>query len=304
MSDPAETAESPADIHLPLPAAYRRLDFLEFHARDRQGLAEQVNATTLRKGLVWHGQPAGLTLSFEGDTARLRLSAGDTLAGDDLTAWGRRFLGLDQPVEAFEAAWHTHPLLGPQLTRRPGLRLSQAATPFEALSWAITGQQISVAAALGIRRRLIAATALFTPDGLACYPDARAVAALSEAQLRAAGFSRSKAGTLLEIAHQILAGELPLDDWWSSSAHPAQLRARLLAVRGIGPWTVDYTLLRGFGHLDASLHGDAAVRRGLGQLLGATDDATRPDPRRTEAWLAPFAPWRSLVAAHLWQIQA
>lgn len=304
MSDPAETAESPADIRLPLPAAYRRLDFLEFHARDRQGLAEQVNATTLRKGLVWHGQPAGLTLSFEGDTARLRLSAGDTLAGDDLAAWGRRFLGLDQPVEAFEAAWRTHPLLGSQLTQRPGLRLSQAATPFEALSWAITGQQISVAAALGIRRRLIAATALFTPDGLACYPDAQAVAALSEAQLRTAGFSRSKAGTLLEIAHQILAGELPLDDWWSSSAHPAQLRARLLAVRGIGPWTVDYTLLRGFGHLDASLHGDAAVRRGLGQLLGATDDATRPDQRRTEAWLAPFAPWRSLVAAHLWQIQA
>lgn len=304
MSDPAETAESPADIRLPLPAAYRRLDFLEFHARDRQGLAEQVNATTLRKGLVWHGQPAGLTLSFEGDTARLRLSAGGTPAGDDLATWGRRFLGLDQPVEAFEAAWRTHPLLGPQLTRRPGLRLSQAATPFEALSWAITGQQISVAAALGIRRRLIAATALFTPDGLACYPDAQAVAALSEAQLRAAGFSRSKAGALLEIAHQILAGELPLDDWWASSAHPAQLRARLLAVRGIGPWTVDYTLLRGFGHLDASLHGDAAVRRGLGQLLGATDDATRPDQRRTEAWLAPFAPWRSLVAAHLWQIQA
>lgn len=304
MSDPAETAESPADIRLPLPAAYRRLDFLEFHARDRQGLAEQVNATTLRKGLVWHGQPASLTLSFEGDTARLRLSAGGTPAGDDLATWGRRFLGLDQPVEAFEAAWRTHPLLGPQLTRRPGLRLSQAATPFEALSWAITGQQISVAAALGIRRRLIAATALFTPDGLACYPDAQAVAALSEAQLRAAGFSRSKAGTLLEIAHQILAGELPLDDWWASSAHPAQLRARLLAVRGIGPWTVDYTLLRGFGHLDASLHGDAAVRRGLGQLLGATDDATRPDQRRTEAWLAPFAPWRSLVAAHLWQIQA
>jgi DNA-3-methyladenine glycosylase II len=130
------------------------------------------------------------------------------------------------------------------------------------------------------------------------------VAALSEEQLRTAGFSRSKATTLLEIARQIVDGRLPLDDWWAQSAAPALLRERLLALRGIGPWTVDYTLLRGFGHLDASLHGDAAVRRGLGQLLGGEGDAAHPDPRHTDAWLAPFAPWRSLVAAHLWQIQA
>ncbi|KAB2964506.1 3-methyladenine DNA glycosylase 2 [Zoogloea sp.] len=291
-------------ITLPLPPGYRQADFLAFHARDRQGLAEQVAGSTLHKGLIWQGAPARLEVGFGDSTASLRIGPAGTLGCSGLAAWGRRFLGLDQPVEAFEAAWHSHPLLGPHLARRPGLRLSQAASPFEALSWAITGQQISVAAALGIRRRLIEATALHTRDGLACYPDAPAVAALSEAQLRAAGFSRSKAATLLEIARQVGDGQLPLDDWWAQGAAPALIRERLLALRGIGPWTVDYTLLRGFGYLDASLHGDAAVRRGLGQLLGGEGDAACPDPRSTEAWLAPFTPWRSLVAAHLWQIQA
>jgi len=82
---------------------------------------------------------------------------------------------------------------------------------------------------------------------------------------------------------------LPVDD----------MRAQLLRLHGIGPWTVDYTLLRGFGWLDGSLHGDAAVRRKLQRLLGSTAALTQDF---TRSWLAQFSPWRALVAAHLWSI--
>jgi len=75
------------------------------------------------------------------------------------------------------------------------------------------------------------------------------------------------------------------------------MRERLAAVRGIGPWTINYTLLRGYGWLDGSLHGDVAVRRGLRTLLGAPD---KIGEHAAEAWLAEFTPWRALVAAHLW----
>jgi len=89
---------------------------------------------------------------------------------------------------------------------------------------------------------------------------------------------------------------LPLDDWLLLP-NAELIRERLLAVRGIGPWTVDYVLLRGFGWLDGSLHGDAAVRRGLGRLLG---QAAAPDEQAARSWLTPFSPWRALLAAHLW----
>jgi DNA-3-methyladenine glycosylase II len=55
-------------------------------------------------------------------------------------------------------------------------------------------------------------------------------------------------------------------------------------------------LLRGYGHLDGPLHGDVAVRRALALLLKT--DAM--DAAQTELWLRDFAPWRALVAAHLW----
>ena len=78
------------------------------------------------------------------------------------------------------------------------------------------------------------------------------------------------------------------------------IREKLEAVRGIGPWTVNYGLLRGFGWRDGSLHGDAAVRRGLQTLLGTQDKISEESAR---VWLAQFSPWRALVGAHLWSVR-
>ena len=76
------------------------------------------------------------------------------------------------------------------------------------------------------------------------------------------------------------------------------LRKTLLDIRGLGPWSVHYALLRGYAWMDGSLHGDVAVRRAIQQLQG---DVTPPTAREAETWLADFRPWRSLLAAHLWK---
>lgn len=283
---------------VPLPPDFRPDDVLAFHARDTQQLAERVSPDRMAKGLMWQGHPAQLEIHFRPGHADARLSIDGPHDGTarQLETLVRHLLGLTQPVESFETAHRDHPLLGPLLACHPGLRVPQAATPFEALSWAVTGQQISVHAALALRRRLIETAGARHQDGLACYPDAPRVACLGEPDLHAAGFSRSKAQTLLTVARLVVDGQLPLDAWREHLPAEA-IRERLLAIRGIGPWTVNYTLLRGFAHLDGSLHGDAAVRRKLQALLGQTERITADE---AEAWLTPFSPWRALVAAHLW----
>ncbi|MDQ7988269.1 MAG: base excision DNA repair protein [Candidatus Dactylopiibacterium sp.] len=280
---------------LPLPEGFRARDLFAFHGRDASALAETVQAGSLRKGIVWQGRPAVLMLTLTPAEARATLTgaAGEGEARA-LLPLVRRMLGLAQAVETFEATHAAHAQIGALIARQRGLRVPATATPFEALSWAITGQQISLAAALSLRRRLILACGL-RADGLGCYPDAAAILALAPAALREAGFSAAKAATLRTVATAVADGALPLDDW--SEALPSDAAQRLLACRGVGPWTVDYTLLRGFGWLDGSLHGDAAVRRALQRVLGL--DA-RPDAETTRRWLLPFAPWRALVGAHLW----
>ncbi|GLT24310.1 3-methyladenine DNA glycosylase 2 [Zoogloea oryzae] len=281
-----------------LPADFRPADFLAFHGRDARQVAERVTGSRIEKGILWHGHPARLTLDLSPGRAEARLDV-DGPAPDpaEVTPLARHLLGLDQPVAELAAAHRDHPQLGPLLARLPGLRVPQAATPFEALSWAITGQQISLAAAVSIRRRLIETTNLHHSSGLACYPDAATLARLDEPTLRTAGYSATKAATLLEVARRTADGRLPLDHWLHTRTPAAEIHATLAQLRGIGPWTIDYTLLRGFAQMDGSLHGDVAVRRKLQALLGHD---TPPTPKETQAWLAQFAPWRALVAAMLW----
>lgn len=291
-----------ASCSIALPANYRVGDVLAFHGRDAQAVAERIDARQMQKGMLWKGQPACLSIIFKGRRAAVELS-GEGVTPDDqigLAQMARRMLGLTQPVEEFEQAYAAHPQLGAVIARQAGLRVPLAATPFEALTWAITGQQISVGVAIAMRRKLIRLCALQHSGGLACHPDARTVVQLDEAALRVAGYSQTKAQTLLALSREVVEHRLPLDIWLDSLPIE-EMRESLLRLRGIGPWTVNYALLRGFGWLDGSLHGDVAVRRKLQLLLGGS---IRVSEDYTRGWLAQFSPWRALVAAHLWALPA
>ncbi len=296
MTDRPSCEFSPAN-------GFRPDDLLAFHGRDAAGVAERVGERSLRKGLMWRGLPASLSLEFRSGRAHAQLCVDGAATHDDqarFEAMARRMLGLTQPVEEFEARFRDHPRVGALIASRPGLRVPVTATPFEALTWAVTGQQISVAAALSLRRRLIVAADVRHSDGLLCHPDAPRIASLGAAKLRDAGFSRTKIDALLALSLLVNEQRLPLDSW-AEDPPIEQIRERLQAVRGVGPWTVSYTLLRGFGWLDGSLHGDVAVRRALQTLLGSSRKISEAEAKE---WLADFSPWRALVAAHLWALQS
>ncbi len=288
---------------LPLPDHFRPADMLKFHHRDVLAVAEAVDANSLRKGILWHDSPACLRICFEKSWAQVELAIdgiaamGDTVA---LRKLAQRMLGLDQPVEEFEWRYRDHPQLGILIANQRGLRVPVAASIFEALSWAIICQQISVSVAVTIRRRLIQLAALRHSSGLYCFPDVQHVADFSEDDLRQAGLSQNKARCLLTLSRMIAAGELMLE-YSGEALSVERTREQLLKIRGIGPWTVNYALLRGFGWLDGSLHGDLAMRRGLQKLLGTTDPVSE---QQAQQWLAPFSPWRALIAVHLWAFLA
>ncbi|MDE1942306.1 MAG: DNA-3-methyladenine glycosylase 2 [Betaproteobacteria bacterium] len=286
-------------LELPLPRNYRVADTLEFHQRDPERVSERVDGTILQKGLVWRGAPACLTVHFASRRATAELAVDGPGRKDDPARFEqlvRRMLGLTQPIAAFERKYRRHPVLGPLIARHGGLRVPLVATPFEALSWAIISQQISVRAAVATRRKLVRAAGKPHSGGLLCYPDAQGVARLAPADLRAAGFTQGKAEALLALARSACSGEIPLERW-SETLPVEEIRTALLSRRGIGPWTVDYALMRGFGWLDGSLHGDLAMRRQLQRVLGLPEPVSAAQARE---WLSAFSPWRALVAFHLW----
>ncbi|RXJ69047.1 hypothetical protein CS022_23940 [Veronia nyctiphanis] len=132
-------------------------------------------------------------------------------------------------------------------------------------------------------------------SGLSCYPNPDSLTRLSETTLRKTGLSNAK-----YLAMKRLVDSVPSQQLLSPTGVNAENMAEtLLSIKGIGPWTVSYSLLKGFNWLDGSLHGDVAVRRNLQKVLNLTE---KPDAKFTETWLSQFSPWRALAAAHLWAI--
>jgi DNA-3-methyladenine glycosylase II len=183
------------------------------------------------------------------------------------------------------------PIVGPLLARYRGLRPLVIPDPFEALVWAILGQQINVAFAAKTKRALVHAYGEPVPGGLWLFPEPARLAAVTPEELRPLQISRQKAVYIAELAG---AGV----DFDALCRQPdEQVVAELTRLKGIGRWTAEYLLLRGFGRPDAIPAGDMGLRSLLGRLHGLGRNATEAEVRRmAEAW----APWRGYVAFYLW----
>ncbi|CDG81825.1 DNA-3-methyladenine glycosylase family protein [Janthinobacterium agaricidamnosum] len=281
-----------------LPAGYRVQDLLSFHGRDTESVAEQIGPSSIRKGVLLDGVALLLDIDLRTGHAACRASADARLTP---AAWHAvhgallNMLGLRIDPQPFETLAAGDALLAPLVQAHPGLRIMQSASVFEALTWAIIGQQINLPFAIALRRTFILQAGRRHSGGLWCYPEAADVLRLDVDDLTSRKFSRAKADTLLRVAQLVHDGVLSLAA--PASGDMAPVRAALLAVKGIGPWTANYALLRGYGYADCSLHGDVAIRNALQVLLG---EPVKPDMRRTEQWLARYAPQRTMLAAHLW----
>jgi len=283
-------------IELPLPPGYRADDVLAFHGRDPEGVAEQVAPDRIHKAVLLDGVAVLLTVVLAPGVAACDVHADGAMTAS-IQAQARAalagMLGLLIDPQPFLHAVAGDPLLGPVARRQSGLRVIQSASVFEALTWAIIGQQINLPFAIALRRSFILQAGRRHSGGLWCYPDPAAAARIGADALTTRKFSRAKADTLLRLAALVDGGTLVLD----RDDDIARTSAALLAIKGIGPWTVNYALLRGYGYPDCSLHGDVAIRTAFQRLLGKD---TKPDIARTEALLAAYRPHRTMACAHLW----
>jgi 3-methyladenine DNA glycosylase/8-oxoguanine DNA glycosylase len=173
----------------------------------------------------------------------------------------RRLLGLSFDLDAFARFAAADEVLGPLAVRLAGLRPSIAPDPLEALVSAITAQQVSLFAAFAIRTRLI--ERFGEPGRLAhAFPARASLVDAQEDELVSLGFSQRKAEYVIGLARADLdldaLAELPDDD----------VRARLVAVRGLGPWTAEWFLARHLARPRAWPAGDLGLRKAAETFYG------------------------------------
>jgi AraC family transcriptional regulator of adaptative response / DNA-3-methyladenine glycosylase II len=285
-------------FRLRLPADYPPAYALRMLGRDPESRAEGVRGSAAFKTLRLPGGPAVLRMEFRDGAVACSLEAARPLAPEDVRAAhgiALRLLGPGEDPAPFERrlAERGDARL---VEGRRGLRVPLTADPWEALVWAVVGQQVNLPFACALRRELFDLCGEPAGDGHVAHPTPAAVAGLDVGDLRRRRFSGSKAEYLVETARRVVSGELPLDELERSPATAAEQRLR--AARGIGPWSAQYVLMRGLGFADCVPVGDSALATAL-QRYFALD--VRPGPAETAALMESFAPFRSLATFHLWQ---
>ncbi|MHA7239082.1 AlkA N-terminal domain-containing protein [Arthrobacter sp. TMS1-12-1] len=206
----------------------------------------------------------------------------------------RRLFDLDADPVAVDAALSRDARFTRLVAAAPGLRLPGSLDPHETLIRAVVGQQVTVAAATTALGRLAAAGPPVAVPGTALdrfFPSGGDLAAAPDPLLRG---PRRRNDALRAAARALASGDLAI----GIGSHPAQLRADLLRLDGVGPWTADYVALRVLGHPDIHLRGDAAVRTGWARLAPGSPAGSAA---ALEAAMAAVRPWRSYATVHLWR---
>lgn len=159
---------------------------------------------------------------------------------------------------------------------------------FRTLARIVVGQQVSVAAAASINRKL---EALLNNE-----VTAEAVLAADEEELRSAGLSRQKTTYLQCLATAEATGLLQVDSLPDRTDE--EVLEAITAIKGFGEWSAHMYLMFSLGRTDIWPVGDLAVREGLRRILGLE---TRPTPGECRSLGAVYAPHRSAFALLCWR---
>jgi DNA-3-methyladenine glycosylase II len=183
-------------------------------------------------------------------------------------------------------------------THFQGMRVPQSLSVYETLICAILEQQLNLAFAHQVKKNLISAYGKALEYNGRCYaifPEPAAIAITTPADLRRLQISGPKANYIIAVSRATVDGTLDLEGL--PHLEPAAAYARLLAQKGVGPWTAQYVGLRGLGHLDCLPAADVGLQKSVQRFYNLRN---LPSNARVERVARKWAGWRSYATFYLW----
>jgi DNA-3-methyladenine glycosylase II len=252
------------------------------------------DVSVLRSAVRIHDKPTVLELRQVGhDVPTLEIRTVLPDSASEAKRIARWIIFADLDLRPFYRIAASHSILGPITRELHGLKPIRPASLFEMIVIAITEQQISLAAAYRIRTRII--ERFGDPvNGLWAFPTPRRLSESSVEDLITCGLSQRKAEYVKGVAYKVAHGQLDLDRLVAMSDEA--VRTLLLQVRGLGPWSAEYFLVRGLSRPDRVPADDLGIRTIVGRYLGR---GQRLSPQGTMRKLSLFKPYRGLAAFYL-----
>lgn len=186
----------------------------------------------------------------------------------------------------------TDPVLRKRIENNPGLRSPGAFNPFELLIRVILGQRISVKAATTLMNRFVSTFGQPFPTPIPklsrLSPSPEVVAKADPGAIAALGMPLKRAQTIVEVAKVFESGKLD----FLTDTNISKIKSELMKIPGIGPWTVEYMLMRGVSWPDAFPSTDLGIQKAL----------KTKNKSEIESIGKKWQPYRSYATHHLWNM--
>ena len=287
-----------------LPVPPFRLDLTVWTLRRRPDNAvDRWDGQTYRRALLLPSGLVDVAVTQVGppETPQLLVSIeGQPLRSNVKTAVSsalERLLGLRIDLTEFHQFSAHRRRLGPLAQRFRGMKPPRFGTVFESVINAIASQQVTRTLGIRLLNRLIVNYGAAVSEGdttAHAFPRSEDMAGLCAADLRQLGISQQKGRAMIELAKSITAGVLDLEGLAELPDEEAVKRLR--GLRGVGPWTAEYVMLRGLGRTHVFPGGVVGARNNLQRWLHLAIPLDDAAVRRT---LDRWHPYGGLIYFHL-----
>ena len=261
-----------------------------------------VTAGCVRKAVRLKGRLLLLTISSRQRSLAIDCSGEklDASVRQAVRCYVQEWFDLQRNLAEFYALAAEDILLSRLIQSFRGLRLVRIHNLFQALCWAIIGQQVNLQFAYVLFRRFVETYGdNYTVDGVTywLFPRPEVVAELEVPALRHLQLTSRKAQYLLGVARLIATGALSKSDLLALNDFE-EVQRRLLKVPGVGPWTANYVLLRCLGHVDAFPEADVGLHAAVQNMLNLPN---KPSADEVSRLASRWAGWRGYATFYLYR---
>lgn len=203
-----------------------------------------------------------------------------------------RIIGADQNPSDFYEFAASDDILKPLVNLFKGLHIPQTLTVYEGLITAIIGQQISTNVASMLRSLIIELYGVSTNingETFYSFPTPQSIAEIGVEELVNNKFSRRKAEYIHSISEKEATGQIDLESTKKMTIEEAT--ETLTCLRGVGPWTIQWLLIRSLGFSDGFPSGDLALQKILGESLNTREKMTSEEALAFSQRWTPYRSW-------------
>lgn len=289
-------------IELYPPTDFHFDECLVFLGRSDQEILHQINGEAVYKLIKIHDELVLCKISFSDGAIKVEfpMTIPSKFASEKIGEFVSEWFDLDKDLEGFYQMANNDEILKNVVSTHKGLRIIGIPDLFEALVWAIIGQQINLTFAYTLKKRFVEQFGeCLTYEGKQywLFPSYEKIAALNVDDLKKLQFTTRKAEYTIGIAKMMAEGELSKEQLLQEKELP-QIETALREIRGIGAWTAHYVIMKCLRDPSAFPISDVGLHNALKEQLGLE---RKPTIEEIEDYAACWAGWQAYATFYLWR---